>query len=203
MKKRSPKFYNTILALGMLMIIAGFLMFVLFSETAENSTAVLWPVLLMVCGAVFLYFTMSFTNNSFQLFLGLLLTSSGILFSLCRSGIIPYRLQEWWPVSVVFAGFSLFASGYYKHRKILFAYTFPSLTLVVLGTLFLFFSFHVVHVSLRSFVALTGPFLLIAAGLFLVFLFLFQKRHSSFHIEDESDEIDDDAGIFSEQGDNR
>jgi hypothetical protein len=203
MKKRSPKFYNTILAIGMLLIIAGFLMFMMFSETSENIFFVLLPVLLMVCGAFFLYFTMSFTNSSFQLFLGLLLTSCGILFSLCISGIIPYELKEWWPVSVIFAGFSLFASGYYKHRKILFAYTFPALTLAVLGTLFLFFSFHVVNVSFRKVVAIAGPFVLIAAGIFLVLLFLFQKNHSNFHIEDESDEINGDAEIFSDQGDNR
>jgi hypothetical protein len=203
MEKRSPKFYNAILAIGMLFIIVGFLMFVVFSEATENISFVLWPVLLMVCGAVFLYFTMSFTNSSFQLFLGLLLSSSGILFSLCVSKIIPYSVKEWWPVSVIFAGLSLFASGYYKHRKVLFVYSFSALTIAILGSLFLIFSFHVIHVSFRHFVAFAGPFLLIAAGLFMVFLFLFQKRHSQFHIEDESDEINDDTGIFSEPGDNR
>jgi hypothetical protein len=203
MKKHSPKFYNAVLAIGMLMIIVGFLLFVVFSETTANIPFILWPVLLMVCGAVFLYFTMSFTNSSFQLFLGLFLSTSGILFCLSTSNIFPYTLQECWPLSVIFAGCSLFASGYYKHRKILFAYTFSALTLAVLGSFFLFFSLHVVRVSFRRFVAFIGPFVLIAAGIFLVILFLFQKRHRSFLLEDESDEISEDPGFFSEQGENR
>ncbi|MFA6856959.1 MAG: hypothetical protein WCR31_07105 [Treponema sp.] len=203
MKKRGPKFYNAVLAIGMLLIVIGFLMFVMFSETSEDVSFVLWPVLLIVCGAFFLYFTMSFTNSSFHLFLGLLLTSSGILFCLCIGRIIPCSVKEWWPATVVFTGFSLFASGYYKHRRVLFAYTFPAFTLTVLGGLFLLFSFHVISISFRHFVAFAGPFVLIAAGVFMVSLFLFQKKHSRFHITDETDAVNDDTFFPPEQGDNR
>jgi hypothetical protein len=174
-----------------------------FSETSENVSLILWPVLLIVCGAVFLYFTMSFTNSPFQLFLGLLLTSSGVLFCLCVNEIIPWSVNECWPVAVIFAGGALFASGYYKHRRVLFAYMFSAFTLAVLGIVFLFFSFHIISISFRRFVAFAGPFLLIAAGIFMVILFLFQKKHRGFYIEDESDAMNDDSVFPPEQGDNR
>jgi hypothetical protein len=198
MKKHGPRFYNSILAIGMLLIIVGFLMFVIFSEETESITAVLWPVLLMICGSVFLYFTMSFTKGSFQLFLGLFLTSYGVFSILFSSGIIPYGINEWWPVAVIDGGFSLLAAGYYKHKKMLFSYVVAAVSLVILGALFLFFSFHIIRGSFRNFVTFVGPFILIAAGLFMVLLFLFQKKHSRFHLRDESDEMNDDNGFFAD-----
>lgn len=186
-----------ILALGMVLIIAGFLLFTLSYNIADSIVMVLWPIVCMFCGAVFLFFTMAFTRNAYHLFFGLFFSLCGIFCALVVNDVISYTMKEWWPSIVVFAAIALFVSSYYGKRKMLVAYVFPSVSLALLGFLFLLFSFHVVHVSFKSFILIFGPFGLIACGAFMVILFLLQQKYHQFYVEDEVDEIDDD--IFEQR----
>ena len=203
MKKHPAVFYNTLLAVGILSIISGFLLFVSSVETSDNLRSFLVPMLLIVCGAVFLYFTMCFTNSTFHLFLGMELCFAGVFSMLVVQHILPLSLREWWPIFVVFSGFAFFFAGLYRHRRMLAAYTLPSVLLIVLGLLFLLFSFHAVTISFRSFVAIFGPFVLIAGGVTLVILFQIQRKNSGFSIPDEADEIESENGAFRDPGDGR
>ena len=201
MKRHSMRFYNMILALGIFLITAGFIMFILSPGGTDSLFMTAWPVVGMVCGAVFLYFTLSFTHNSFHFFLGIFCALSGIFFGLVTSGVIPKTIHEWWPVSVVFASLALLASGFYKAHKLRIAYTFPAITLLLFGIVFLLFSFRIIPCSFKSFVLMFIPFFIIISGVFMVVLFLLQRKYDQFYVdEEETEEIDEDDEEFFNKG---
>ena len=197
------RFYNMILALGIFLITAGFIMFNLSPGGADSLFMTAWPVVGMVLGAVFLYFTLSFTHNSFHFFLGIFCALSGIFFGLVTSGVVPKTLHEWWPASVVFASLALLASGFYKAHKLRIAYTFPAVTLLLLGIVFLLFSFRAIPVSFKSFALMFVPFFIIISGVFMVVLFLLQRKYNQFYVEEdieESEELEVDDDVFFDKG---
>ena len=200
MKRHSIRFYNMILALGIVLITAGFIMFILSPGGTDSIVMTVWPVVGIVIGAVFLYFTLSFTHNSFHLFLAVFCGLSGIFFGLVSGGIIPKTIREWWPALVIFASFALFASGFYKACKLRIAYTFPAVTLLLLGIVFLLFSFRIIPGSFKSFVLTFIPFFIISSGIFMVVLFLLQQKYNQFYVEEESEEIDVDEEEFFDKG---
>ena len=197
------RFYNMILALGIFLITAGFIMFILSPGGTDSLFMTAWPVVGMVLGAVFLYFTLSFTHNSFHFFLGIFCALSGIFFGLVTSGVVPKTLHEWWPASVVFASLALLASGFYKAHKLRIAYTFPAVTLLLLGIVFLLFSFRAIPVSFKSFALMFVPFFIIISGVFMVVLFLLQRKYNQFYVDEdieESEEIEVDDDVFFDKG---
>jgi len=197
------RFYNMILALGIFLITAGFIMFILSPGGTDSLFMIAWPVVGMVLGAVFLYFTLSFTHNSFHFFLGIFCALSGIFFGLVTSGVVPKTLHEWWPASVVFASLALLASGFYKAHKLRIAYTFPAVTLLLLGIVFLLFSFRAIPVSFKSFALMFVPFFIIISGVFMVVLFLLQRKYNQFYVEEdieESEELEVDDDVFFDKG---
>ena len=203
MKRHSMRFYNMILALGIFLITAGFIMFILSPGGTDSLFMTAWPVVGMVLGAVFLYFTLSFTHNSFHFFLGIFCALSGIFFGLVTSGVVPKTLHEWWPASVVFASLALLASGFYKAHKLRIAYTFPAVTLLLLGIVFLLFSFRAIPVSFKSFALMFVPFFIIISGIFMVVLFLLQRKYNQFYVEEdieESEELEVDDDVFFDKG---
>ena len=197
------RFYNMILALGIFLITAGFIMFILSPGGTDSLVTTVWPLVGIVCGAVFLYFTLSFTHNSFHFFLGIFCALSGIFFGLVTSGVVPKTLHEWWPASVVFASLALLASGFYKAHKLRIAYTFPAVTLLLLGIVFLLFSFRAIPVSFKSFALMFVPFFIIISGVFMVVLFLLQRKYNQFYVEEdieESEELEVDDDVFFDKG---
>ena len=203
MKRHSMRFYNMILALGIFLITAGFIMFILSPGGTDSLFMTAWPVVGMVLGAVFLYFTLSFTHNSFHFFLGIFCALSGIFFGLVTSGVVPKTLHEWWPASVVFASLALLVSGFYKAHKLRIAYTFPAVTLLLLGIVFLLFSFRAIPVSFKSFALMFVPFFIIISGAFMVVLFLLQRKYNQFYVEEdieESEELEVDDDVFFDKG---
>lgn len=195
--------YDMILALGMFLVIAGFLMFTFSPEGTESILYVLLPVLSMICGAVFLFFTMVFSHNAYHLFFGILFSLCGFFFTLVANKIVPYTFKEWWPLAVIFIGVSVFAAGCYRKQKVIVKFTFPSLLFVAMGMIFLLFSFHVIRVSFYNFVLIFGPFALMASGVFMIVLFLLQRKYNQFYVEEEIVEIAEDEDIFLEQSDTK
>lgn len=194
------RFYNMILALGIFLITAGFIMFILSPGGTDSLVMTAWPIVGIIFGAVFLYFTLSFTHNSFHLFLGIFCSLSGIFFGLVTGGVIPKTIREWWPASVVFASIALLAAGFYKAHKLRIAYTFPAVTLLLFGIVFLLFSFRIIPGSFKSFVLTFIPFFIISSGIFMVVLFLLQQKYNQFYVEEESEEIDIDEEELFDKG---
>lgn len=194
MKIHSNLFYAVTLALGMIFIVAGFLLFVTLVD-AEGAPDTKAHIACTLCGAFFLYLNMACTHRPTHLFLGTFLMASGVFSLLVAHRIIPYSMNEWWPILVVFAGLCFFAAGMSRRRKIRLSIVFPSATLAVLGGLFMLFSFHAAPMSFRSAVAIFGPFCLSAMGVFIVAFFLLQRKYNSLRIPEE--EEDDDFSIPS------
>lgn len=194
----SPLFYCVLLGIGMALIVSGFLLFVSLAD-AEGAPDTRANIACTLCGAVFLYLTMIKTRKATHLFLGMFLMLSGVFSMLVAHRLIPYTMNEWWPVLVVFAGICFFTAGMFRRRKLRLAIVFPSITLVVLGTLFMLFSFHVAPMSFRSAVAIFGPFCLMAMGVFIVAFFLLQRKYNTLRINEEDDEadlLDDESEVW-------
>lgn len=197
MKKRSMTFYNTALAVGAFLIVAGFLMFAYLAGGGKFSGDFLRQSVFLLAGAAFVYLALLFTRSSFHFFVGLLLVSSSALNVLVERDVIPFTMREWWPLVVILSGLCFFAAGIWKSRRLRLSFMFPSVTLIALGALFMFFSFDVITMSFRSFVSVFGPFFLVAVGLFIVLFFLLQKKYTQLQMPD--DDLYEEDSLFSEQ----
>lgn len=196
MKKVSTSLLNIILFLGMLFLVVGFLFFVGFSGGSLNIAKSVAFILFLVAGFAFLYSFLFFSNKPFFLFVGLMFSLWGIFGTLMGTGIVPFSLKEWWPLFLLFSGISLFCSGKVKNKKIVIAYDFPALFLIVMSAIFLFFSFGLIDVSFSMVAVVLGPLLLICAGVFLVIIFLYRKQINSII---DNDFVDED---FDENAEN-
>ena len=196
MKKVSTSLLNIILFLGMLFLVVGFLFFVGFSGGSLNIAKSVAFILFLVAGFAFLYSFLVFSNKPFFLFVGLMFALWGIFGTLMGTGIVPFSLKEWWPLFLLFSGIALFCSGKVKNKKIVIAYDFPALFLIVMSAIFLFFSFGLIDVSFSMVAVVLGPLLLICAGVFLVIIFLYRKQINSII---DNDFVDED---FDENAEN-
>lgn len=191
MKTHSTLFYSILLAVGMVFITAGFLLFVSLVDT-EGAPDTRMNIACTLCGALFLYLTMVRTKRPTHLFAGMFLMTAGVFSLLVVHRIIPYTMNEWWPILVVFGGVYFFVAGMFRKRKMRLSIVFPAVTLVLLGVLFMLFSFHLAPMSFRSAVSIFGPFCLIAMGVFIVAFFLLQRRYNTLCLldEEEGDALD-------------
>lgn len=180
----------------MLFLVVGFLFFVGFSGGSLNLAKSVAFILFLVAGFAFLYSFLVFSNKPFFLFVGLMFSLWGIFGTLMGTGIVPFSLKEWWPLFLLFSGIALFCSGKVKNKKIVIAYDFPALFLIVMSAIFLFFSFGLIDVSFSMVVVVLGPLLLICAGVFLVIIFLYRKQINSII---DNDFVDED---FDENAEN-
>lgn len=185
---------NIMLAMGLLLLLAGVFMLVKLSSSATNVFAVR-PVILMSLGVVVLFLSLAFTQNSLFVFVGLLFLLCGGVTLLTDTGITPHNMKQLWPLFVVSCGVALFPAGVYKLKRIRTVYLFPAIMLVLFGCVFLLFSMHVVGMSFTKFIIRWWPLILVAFGIGLVVLFFIQQvRHKDFpYMVDDSLEDDEDS----------
>ena len=163
----------------MLFIATGFLFFV--SSLAHTSSVFMrvWPSALFVLGLLFLFLVLNTKATKFNFFLAVFLTLAGIFFTLVENEIIPYTIKEWWPAFLIFVAIAVFALSFFKYKKIIARFAIPATMLLILGLVFLFFSFHFASISFRKFFILSFPFLLIGSGIFMIASFVIQKKNAS------------------------
>ncbi len=178
---------NTILALGVLLILAGLFIFVGNSERATRLFA-FRPVLLLAAGTVMVFTALAFTGSSATLFSGLFCFCMGVVTLLTDSNILSYSFKQLWPTIMIGSGFSLAITGVHKAGKIRTVYAFPAIMLVSLGIVFLLFSLHVFPLTFRQFISHWWPLLIVASGVILVSVFFVQQVNAkSFpYMEDDS-----------------
>jgi hypothetical protein len=134
---------------------------------------------------------MFFTRRAYLISLGIMLILDGIFFFLLNLNVFKKGLSSLWPVLVIITGFSFFLVDFFMMRKIRTIFLFPSILLVLLGTLFLVFSLGVVPFSFRKFMTLLGPVLLVFCGVGIIVVYGFQKFNKEnfpFMDEDSSGE---------------
>lgn len=176
-----------LLALGLLLVLAGLFIFVGRLESSDKVFA-FRPVIALGLGIILLFISLAFTGSSLSFFFGLFFLLMGIVLLLMDSGILRYGFSKMWPTIMIAAALSLFPAGLYRARRIRTVYLFPAITILVLGIVFLLFSLHVIPVSFRMFVSRSWPLLFILVGGFLVVTFFVQQLNAKTfpYMEDDS-----------------
>jgi hypothetical protein len=133
-------------------------------------------------------------NESRYVFWGIFLLSTGLLFLLINSEIIPYGIKKIWPLIVFFCGGALLCSGWYRRKRLGVSYLVPAAVLMLMGLFFLLFSLRIITENFAVFAAKWWPVILIAAGIVLVILF-FNRRQTALALAavvvDDGDNLDD------------
>lgn len=193
MGKRSINVTNILISLGSLIFIAicviAFLREDMISTNAFVTTILLLQILL---GAVIVDTAIILTKKAYQLFLGLMIASYGILCYLMRF-VLPYTVFEIWPIGIIISGIILIIVGVYKYKKFKFGFGFPGICLICMGVLFMLFSFKIVKISFSKFATIAGPLFMLVVGITLVLFFFAQQKHSELVIKD------DDQGDFGDE----
>ncbi len=107
-------------------------------------------------------------RRSRYVFVASFVIMTGSLLLLIEGGAIPYRFPTLWPLLSIFAGLSLIPAGCHRFACVRVSFLVPAVGFVVLGALFLLFSFHVYPFSFARFIIDWWPFLLGLAGICLL-----------------------------------
>ena len=112
---------------------------------------------------------------------------------------MKYGISELWPASIEIAALSLLFTGFAKEKKIKTAFGVPSLSLAVMGALFLLFSLDIIKTPFSVFISLWWPLFLAGLGALVVVIFLLQQNPvTDSHFPYEKDESDKEADTIGE-----
>ena len=106
MKKFAAATLNMILALGVVCILAGVLLFPRLANHF-NATVELWTIALTFAGAIIFYLSLVKFNSALIRFIGLYSVFSGFFFMIVGSGLVKQGIEGFWPVSIILAGISI------------------------------------------------------------------------------------------------
>lgn len=153
---------------------------VLFSSAAGGSRLAAVPASLCLASGVLLAFiVIKMHRRSRYFFLSSFLILTGLLMLCIASGVVPYSLFRLWPLLTVFVGLSLIPAGFHRYRAFKARFVVPTLAFLLLGFLFLFFSFKVVPFSFSRFLLDWWPLLLALAGILLLLVSFSAKKTDS------------------------
>ncbi|MDE6244555.1 MAG: hypothetical protein K2M50_02740 [Treponemataceae bacterium] len=175
MKSRNGKILNLILAFGLLCIFIGVLILVCLTGTSGKFSTSIFLILVCLAGLSFLYIYIGFSRIPFYFFIGLDFTACGLFWFIIKRNIIPASPEQLWPFLMIITGVCLFVTGRTKKQHIVLYYDLPAVFLVILGIIFLLFSFDIITASFSVISLVACPVILIVAGIFLVILFLKRK----------------------------
>ncbi len=193
MKKKSAPLLYISLAFGILFVLMGLVLLLIFSADSEQVVFSRSSVLFLLSGAFFLFMSLAITRRAFYLSLGLNLCFVGISSLIFSFNLFGLTLKQFWPVYMIFFGISLIPSGYYGFRRLRTVYLFPSVLLIILGGIFCLFSFDIISLSFSKFFSRWWPVFLILVGVVLITVFLYQRQNkTSFPYLSDDDYYDDD-----------
>lgn len=199
MKKLTVPALNIILAIGLLLILAGLFLISYFSSGFIGRVPVS-SVIMMFFGAVVFYVSLVWIKRAWTFFAGLYIFACGLLFTFIDFNVVDSGLDVLWPLFSVFGGVCLILTCLFKHGKLRGVYFLPSMILIVLGAFFLLFSFHIIRWSFVGFFSKWFPAILIFFGAVLVGIFIYQKKLGDYfpYDKDELSDDTDDSNILSE-----
>lgn len=189
-KQKQNTSFSLLLGTGIVCVLLGFVLLVLFSVEVEYSFSVFRHLIWSVLGGVFLFWAIVKLQKKSLLFAGLFLLMTGILFFLIDIKFLSHTLDALWPVVVIIGGFSLFVSGFFVHKGIKTSQFIPSLSLILLGVFCLLFSLDVIEEPFLRLASRWWPIVLIAAGICLIALFFVWNTHK-IQLEDVEDDFND------------
>lgn len=180
------------LVLGIVLVIAGIFLMATHSF-ASGETITTRVIVNIIVGALFLFLGLGPFSNWLLILLGLFFLQMGLLFLLIDLHVIPYTIRQTWPIMVIAAGISLVPAGLYKLRRMKSIYLFPAISLIALGIFFSLFSFHILEVSLSTFIHQWWPLFFVIIGVILVVLYFIQQiRRKDFPYMDDDSLMEDE-----------
>ncbi|MDR3200795.1 MAG: DUF5668 domain-containing protein [Spirochaetales bacterium] len=176
MKKIVIHFPRKMLIAGLIFLVAGA---ALLLRTTGFLTAnlSLWPTVLVLIGLVLLHRVYFKNGADAHVFNGIFLILAGAFLLVLNTGVLESDFKQFWPLFMLFVGVSLFFFAFKKRRGAARTRMIvPAAAIALLSLLFLLFSLRVVSMSLRHFVVIWWPGILVFAGALLIILDVMVER---------------------------
>jgi hypothetical protein len=152
--------------------------FLLASLAGISRMSAAGSFLFVILGSICAAMAIQLNKRGVYLFLAAFFLQVGFFLFFLTLRIFPLRFSESWPLLSVFAGFSLFPAGWRRFGVFRAGYVVPSIAFVILGLVFLIFSFDLVAFSFRQFMLDWWPLLVVLAGLVLVLVSFGSKSNA-------------------------
>jgi hypothetical protein len=160
---------------GLLLMVVG-VTFLLGSLNNVSKKYVLLAFLFVIIGASIAIFAIKLNKRALYLFFAGFFILVGFFLFLSALNIFPFPFSKAWPLISVFSGLALIPAGWRKYGVLRSNFIVPSLAFIVLGTVLLVFSFHIVPFNFKQFILNWWPMLIVLTGLLLVLLTLGTKN---------------------------
>jgi hypothetical protein len=167
-----------------LIFIAGLLLlffgsaFLLGTLAGASGVSVLVSFSFILIGSLCAVLAIKLNKRSIYLFFAAFFMLVGFFLFIAALGIIPAAFSQIWPLLSVFSGLALFPAGWHRYGAFRSRYVVPSIAFVILGSVLLIFSFHMVPFSFSQFILNWWPLLVVLAGLMLVLISLGTKSNT-------------------------
>lgn len=153
--------------LGVLLAVTG-VSALLYSVRTGRLFMLVLAAMVMSCSFIFFRLATSLRRNPRYFFVASFASLMSLFMFLRFFEVITAPITALWPLLVITSGLSLFAAGYFAYRKMVLSIIVPSFAFVLMGALFLLFSFGIVNFSFKSFFLQWWPLFLLFAGLLLL-----------------------------------
>ena len=175
MKKFVFHFPRKMLIAGSIFLVAGG---ALLLRTTGFLTAnlSLWPTVIVLIGLMLLHRVYFKNGADAHIFSGIFLILVGAFLLVLNTGVLESDFKQFWPLFMLFAGVSLFFFGLKKNGAARLGMTIPAVAIILLSLFFLLFSLQIVSMSLRRFVVVWWPGILVFAGGMLIILDVLMER---------------------------
>jgi hypothetical protein len=149
-------------------------MLLLFTTKVFNAISHAWPLLIVAAGGILLYIALVRGASFSFLFAGVFLVLEGsFLLVLVLAG---WKIAKAWPIGMAVIGLTLLVSSLIAKKRLRASLLVPSLGFLVMGLVFALFSFSLVSIDFKGFVATWWPCLIIAGGISLFVAYGLARR---------------------------
>jgi hypothetical protein len=173
-----------IFIIGLLLMFLG-CAFLLGSLMDISRVFVLVSFFFVLLGVSCAVLAIKLNKRSLYLFFAAFFLLVGFFLFLSALRIFPLAFSKAWPLISVFSGIALFPAGWHRWGAFRIPYVVPSIAFVLLGSVMLIFSLHLVSFSLAQFVKDWWPLLIVLGGLILILVSLGTKNITDLHGKSE------------------
>lgn len=190
-KPEIKNIHKILLAIGLAFIVIGILLQIFLIQKTRVNIAVLRSVIITFVGAIILYFACIKRYSMWRFSIGLFLTLGGIFFVIVDTCFNEYDIKTLWPVLVSLVGVSVILGAIFSKKRMTISIIIPSVVLIIMGVLFLFFSLNIIKDSFVSVVTNLLPLFMIISGVVLFGSFFYVqsgKQHINPDLIEDNDE---------------
>jgi hypothetical protein len=155
--------------IGFFLMLLGIISLVRSSMGGVSRISIFVAFLFVIAGCLFAILAIKLNKQAAYLFFASLFFMVGFFIFLIALEIIPRSfLIKAWPLLSVFSGLALLPTGWRYYGTFRAKYVVPACVFIVLGSVFLVFSFNIVNFSFKQFILDWWPLLIVLVGIILV-----------------------------------